>query len=390
MASDDGVMTEKPVGPRDDPAKVLVALGAALATAGVLPWLLFALGLRSLYAPIFRSVGFRSSFHPLAQVEGFLACFAIAFLFAYIPPRTGTAPPARWQIALAVAAPLAIAVLAFLDRWVLGQAVWLLLLAMAAEFSLRRMRGARLPPSFVWVPIAILMGVCGAVLAGAGAVLGGRYYALHEIGRGLLLQGMFTALVLGTFDLLVPAIAGEVDEVPRSRVWEACLHSICAVAFFASFFVGEAVSAQMGFAIRALVTLVVVSIPLQAAPLPLRPAMPDRMLRVCIWMLPLGYAWVAIAPLYRRAGLHVVYLGCFTALVLAVAAHLANSRRPLTERQRARPWQLALGGGLLAVALTARTLLELDPPNFHLWLGMAAASFLTATVPWGALGRLRP
>src|SRR5438105_7155384 len=268
MPADDGTMTDKPAGPRVDAAKVLVALGAVLATAGVLPWLLFALGLRGLYVPIFRSVGFRSSFHPLAQVEGFLACFAIAFLFTYIPRRTGTAPPARWQILVAVVAPLAIAVFAFLDRWVLGQAVWLLLLAMAAEFSLRRMRGARLPPSFVWVPIALLMGVCGAVLAGAGVALGGRYYPLHEIGRGLLLQGMFTGLVLGTFDLLVPAIAGEVDEVPRSRVLEACLHAICAVAFFASFFVGESVSNPLGFAILALVTLMVVFIPLPAPPLP--------------------------------------------------------------------------------------------------------------------------
>jgi uncharacterized protein involved in response to NO len=372
-----------------DPAKLLVLLGAALATAGVLPWLLFALGLRGLYEPIFRSVGFRSSFHPLAQVEGFLACFAIAFLFAYIPRRTGTAPPSRWQVGVAVVAPIAIAVCAFLDKWVLGQAVWLVLLAMAAEFSLRRMRrGGRLPASFVWVPIGILMGACGAVLAGAGAMIGGRYYFLHEIGRGLLLQGMFTGLVLGTFDLIVPAVAGEVDELPdRKFVWEACLHSACAVAFFASFFAGEMISIQLGFAIRALVTLVVVSGPLQSAPLPLRPGMVDRMLRVCIWMLPLGFSWVAIAPMYRRAGLHVVYLGCFTALVLALAAHLTLSRRPVAERQRARPWQLALGGGLLAVALTARTLLELDPPNFHLWLGMAAASFLTATVPWAALGR---
>ncbi|MFL5409829.1 MAG: NnrS family protein [Myxococcales bacterium] len=373
---------------RRDPSKLLVAMGAALATAGVLPWLLFALGLHSLYEPIFRSVGFRSSFHPLVQVEGFLACFAIAFLFAYIPRRTGTAPAARWQVAIAVAAPVAIAVLAFLDKWVWAQVVWLVLLAMAAEFSLRRMRRARLPASFVWVPIGILMGVCGAVLAGAGVMLGGRQYFLHEIGRGLLLQGMFTALVLGTFDLIVPAVAEEVDEVAdRKLVLEAVLHSVCAVAFFASFFAGEMVSAQLGFAIRALVTLIVVSGPLQSAPMPLYPGMSDRMLRVCIWMLPLGYSWVAIAPLYRRAGLHVVYLGCFTALVLAVAAHLSLSRHPVTERQRARPWQLALGGGLLAVALTARTLLELDPPNFHLWLGMAAASFLTATVPWAALRR---
>src|SRR5256885_6424428 len=228
MPLDDAAMTDKPTGQRVDPAKVLVALGALLATAGVLPWLLFALGLRSLYVPLFRSVGFRSSFHPLAQVEGFLACFAIAFLFAYIPRKTATRPPARWQIFVAVVAPLLIAVFAFLDRWVMGQAVWLLLLAMAAEFSLRRMRGARLPASFVWVPIGILMGACGAVLAGAGIVLGGRYFPLHEIGRGLLLQGMFTALVLGTFDLLVPAIAGELDEIPRNRDWKAAPQPTCA------------------------------------------------------------------------------------------------------------------------------------------------------------------
>jgi uncharacterized protein involved in response to NO len=379
-------MTENTL--RRDPTKLLFALGATLATVGVLPWLLFALGLETLYQPIFQSVGFRSSFHPLAQVEGFLACFAVAFLFTYIPQRTRTKGPARWQIAVAIVAPIAIVTAAFLDRWVIGQAVWLVLLGVVAEFALRRMRGARLPPSFVWVPIAIVMGAFGAVLAGAGAALGSSYFLLHEIGRGLLLQGMFTALVLGTFDLLVPAIAGEPAAPPRERARpETALHLLGGLVLFLSFFAGELISAQAGFAIRAAVTLAVVSGPLQSVPLPQEPRMHDRMVRVCIWMLPLGYAWVAIAPMYRRAGLHVVYLGCFTALVLAVASHLALSRRAVPEPQRARPWQLALGGIFLAVALTARTLLELDPPNFHLWLGMAAAAFLTATVPWAALGR---
>ena len=63
----------------------------------MLHWLLFALGVSDEY---------RSIFHSMAQIQGFLACFAVGFLFTMIPRRTGTPPPAPWQMVIGLAAPI--------------------------------------------------------------------------------------------------------------------------------------------------------------------------------------------------------------------------------------------------------------------------------------------
>ena len=69
---------------RREPYRLLFPLGIVLSWTGVLPWLLFAIGVTDEY---------RSIFHSMAQVQGFLACFAVGFLFTMIPRRTGTAAP---------------------------------------------------------------------------------------------------------------------------------------------------------------------------------------------------------------------------------------------------------------------------------------------------------
>ena len=53
-----------------------------------------ALGSRSTYTSSTPDV-----FH-LAQIQGFLACFAVGFLMTMIPRRTGTAPPTSLELAL--------------------------------------------------------------------------------------------------------------------------------------------------------------------------------------------------------------------------------------------------------------------------------------------------
>src|SRR5690606_13480957 len=76
---------------RSQPYRIFFPLGAALAWAGVLPWLISALDLGPGKGPIV---------HSIAQIQGFLACFAVGFLMTMIPRRTGTAPPTSLELAL--------------------------------------------------------------------------------------------------------------------------------------------------------------------------------------------------------------------------------------------------------------------------------------------------
>jgi uncharacterized protein involved in response to NO len=71
-------------------------LGIALAWAGVAHWYLLSIGAIENYRPIF---------HSMAQIQGFMTCFAAGFLLTMIPRRTGSDPPAGWQIAVCAVAP---------------------------------------------------------------------------------------------------------------------------------------------------------------------------------------------------------------------------------------------------------------------------------------------
>jgi len=81
-----------------------------------------------------------------------------------------------------------------------------------------------------------------------------------------------------------------------------------------------------------------------------------------------------VAPQIRRAGLHVIFLGCFTALLLAALFPRPGERPAFPLRK------LAWAGGLIALSLVGRVMVELDPTSFHLWMGISAASFLAGTI----------
>jgi uncharacterized protein involved in response to NO len=374
---------------RREPYLLLFPLGALLAWAGVLPWLLFALGAKRLYLPMWEAIGYRAAFHPIAQIEGFLTCFAVGFLFTFIPRRTGTGPPAWWQLAVALVAPVAAVVFAWFEWWLAAQAAWLLLLAVLVGFAARRMASGQrpIPASFVWVVAGLLMGIAGSVLAGLGTALEAPAFWLHLVGRGLLVQGLFTGLVLGIGGQLLPAVTRGVDvgQDHPPRAWAYALHAVLAALFAATFFLEHLVSVQLAYALRTAITLAVVIGSLEALQPPTLPGLHRRVGRWSVWMMPAGYLWVTVAPEYRRAGLHLVFLGCFTVLVLAVATQIALSRAERPQPMPRAPWQLVVSCALVVAALIGRVLLEVDPPHFHLWLGASAAAFLTATVPWAAL-----
>ena len=341
---------------RREPYRLLFPLGALLAWAGVLPWLFFAFRLRHVYEPVNGLLAYRSFLHPLAELDGFLGCFAAGVVLTALRP-----PPALWQILVAAIAPLISATCAALGHWQLGQMASLALLAVMLDFTLRRLMRP-LSPSLLWIAFGFVMGAGGAAIAELASTHGNEWFWVHEMGRDLVMQGLFTGLAVA---------AGRV--MRRGDRTSPVLHVIAGAVFVASFWVGRRFGAHLGFAIRAAVTVWLA--------LPLRPEweLGPRNLRrsfahLALWMLAAGNAWIAIAPHVRRAGLHVIFLGCFTALLLAALFPRPGEEPAFPLRK------LAWAGGLVALSMVGRVMVELDPTSFHLWMGVSAASFLAATL----------
>ena len=341
---------------RREPYRLLFPLGALLAWAGVLPWLFFAFRLRPVYESVNGMLAYRSFLHPLAELDGFLGCFAAGVVLTALRP-----PPAGWQILVAAIAPLISATCAALGHWQLGQMASLALLAVMLEFALRRLTRP-LSPSLLWIAFGFLMGAGGAAIAELAAKHGSEWFWVHEMGRDLVMQGLFTGLAVA---------AGRV--MRSGDRTSPALHVVAGAVFIASFWVGRRFGAHLGFAIRAAVTVWLA--------LPLRPQweLGPRNLRrsfahLALWMLAAGNAWIAVAPHVRRAGLHVIFLGCFTALLLAALFPRPGEAPAFPLRK------LAWAGGLVALSMVGRVMVELDPTSFHLWMGVSAASFLAATL----------
>ncbi len=364
---------------RREPYRILFPLGVLLAWTGVLHWLLLATGVIGEY---------RSIFHSFAQIEGFMTCFAVGFLFTLIPRRTATAPPAAWQMAVAIAAPVAITLGAWFEKWALSQVPWLLLMAVVIQFAVSRFRapgaGLRIPNSFVWVVLALLMGIGGSILAGVGAALGEDLFWLHEVGRAIVLQGMFTGLVLGVGGMLLPVITRGapplVDAAGSTRA--KALHLLAGIAFVATFFVEVLVSVRLGFALRAAIVLATLLASAELWRLPSVPGLHRRLIWIAAWCLPIGYACVAAFPGYPKAGLHVVFIGCFALLAFCISIHVVLSHGGAPRLLNGRPWPVALLGTLILSALALRVLVNVDQAHVYRWLGAAAATFLAATVVW--------
>jgi uncharacterized protein involved in response to NO len=366
-----------------EPYRSLFPLGAVLAAVAVLPFAAGGAGGGSL-----------ALFHSVAQIQGFLTCFLVAFLYTFVPRRTQTAAPAPWQmIAALVLPPLAVAC-AFAGKQALAQGTWLALVAVVLGFTARRLLGAHgmrtLPPVFLWVPVSLAAGACGAVLIAASSQLDAQTGpAAWAVGRGLLVQGLVAGLVLGVGGILVP-------QLTRGEPWPATLepgrqrralawHGLGAVAFFASFPIEVIEDVRLGGALRALVAFAVL---IRVARIHRRPTVPGlhrRLVWAAAWLVPLGFCMGALVPRLRGAALHVVFVGGFAQLTLAVSTHVVLSHGGRPERLDESPWAMRAMAALLAAAFAGRILAGIDLRRVPEWLSVAALAFLGALAAWGAV-----
>ena len=365
---------------RREPYRLLFPLGALLAVLAVLPFPLRSAGGGSL-----------ALFHSVAQILGFLTCFVVGFLFTFIPRRTRTPPPDAWEMTVALAVPPAAVASAWVNAGQTPYVLWLGLVAVAIVFTVSRMRapsaGGRVPAVLVWVPISLAAGAVGAVLAAiAPFIAGGGAPPAWVIGRGLLVQGLVAGLVLGVGGILVPQLTrgdSPPDEADAARLRRAtAAHAVAAAAFFASFPLEVLASPRIGIALRALVATAVL---VAAGRIHLPPALPGLhrwLVWLGAWLVPLGFWAAALIPRHRAAWLHVVFVGGFSQLALAVGSHVALSHGGRPERLSASPISLRLMAVLLAAAFAGRILAGLDLAHVARWLSWAALAFAGAVGAW--------
>ncbi|HEX9049979.1 MAG TPA: NnrS family protein [Anaeromyxobacter sp.] len=366
---------------RRDPWRAFFPLGVLLGWAGVANWLLWALGVSHRYNAVF---------HATTQVQGSLTAIALGFLLTFVPRRTGTPPPSAGTLAAGLLAPVAVTVLAW-DHWAAAQVVWAACVAAVAAFVARRALGARgaerLPPVFVWVPVALVAGIGGAIAVAVAAARGpADEPELWLLGRGLVLQGLVTALVVGVGGTMLPTLTrGEPPGPTPARGRRRLAQVAAALVFLASFPVEVYASPRLGLALRAVSAgAVLVAVARLWRP-PTAPGLHRRLIWIAGWLLPAGYAAAAAFPGQRTAALHVTFIGSFALLALSVALHVTLSHGGHPAALAGRPWQVRAMALLLAAATAFRLLLALDPARSRAWLALAAASFVLATLAWSAL-----
>lgn len=366
---------------RREPYRVFFPLGAAMAVAGIGHWLLHAVGMLEDY---------RSIFHSITQIQAFLTSFAVGFLFTMIPRRTGSTPPNVTEMTVCIAAPVVTCWAAWSEHIALSQGAWLLLAVTVIQFAVRRFLSAtarrRPPNSFVWIPLAFAMGIAGSIMTGLYGIRGGHEMWLHDVGRGLVLQGVFIGLVLGVGGLALPLMTrgqpppdgATTPADTRSRLG----HAAGALLLLASFFVQYAYSVRAGLALRGAVVLAVLLLSAEIWRAPTTPGLNRRVLWTAAWMLPLGYFFAAAYPAAFKAGLHVAFIGGFALMTLAVSTQVTLGHGGYSDLVTGWPWQVATIATLIGAAVVPRAMMDLDPPRFYLWMALASALFLSGLLVW--------
>ncbi|WP_158305927.1 NnrS family protein [Anaeromyxobacter sp. Fw109-5] len=370
---------------RREPYRLFFPLGAALGAIGVGDVLRQAMS---------GAVGESGLAHSLALIQGFMTAFATGFLFTFVPRRTGTRAPAAWQMALAAGAPVAAVLLHLVGRSAAGHAAWLAGIAVLAGFAARRLASERalrrVPAVFAWVPAALLLGAGGAIASAIAPRLGPwpgpQVWAL---GRGMLVQGLVTGLVLGVGGILLPQLTrGEAPPdalEPGANRRAALRHGALALAFLASFPLEIFRSALEGLALRAAVAGAVLLGVARIHRAPSAPGLHRGLVWLSAWLLLAGYLLAAIFPKLRGAALHLTFVGGFALMTLAVSIHVAVTHGGRPERLAGSPAPVRAVGLLVLAATAARLLAGIDRARLQLWLAVAAVLFLGALASWAAL-----
>jgi uncharacterized protein involved in response to NO len=371
-----------------EPYRVLFPLGILFGLAGVAIWPAYSFGLTATYS---------GRAHAMVQTYGFLYAFIAGFLLTAVPRFTGTEPPSRATQYSLAGLLFASVTASELRAFEIGTAVFVVAHVMLLTLLVRRFahRKQNPPPTFVLVGLALLAGLAGALLASAVAweLIPAAW---DMLGKRLLTEGMVMLLVLGVGGFLGPRLLGFaalpqhgvplVIEQKGLRV----LRSSVVESFVAGLAVLISLVAEYGFDLgwMAYVRAAVVSaVLIRSLQLWRRPAVKTTLswtIWTAQWVITVGVWIVAAAPKYRADFLHLLFVGGFSLLILAIGTRVTLSHGGHDLKAEQRSWPLRIGLTLGLIATLARIGAPFAAATYFDHLMWAALLWMAGMLIWGA------
>ena len=368
-----------------EPYRVFFPLGIAIGVAGVAIWPLYYFSITSSYS---------GRAHAFIQIEGFVYSFVAGFLLTAVPRFTRTEPPGR-EIQFVLAALILATAVAFdlLSERVghLGfLAVHATLIALVAQRFVRR--NSPPPDTFALVGTGLLAGATGAVL-NAGIAWQMFSPALELLGKRLLTEGMVLSLVLGVGGFLGPRLLGfaqlpdfqqigspQQERLPGDRRVVFAVAGLCLLASL----IAEYGLEWPGMALwRAVVATAVIGATIRPWRFPVTRTTLAWCVWTAVWLLTVGLWVAALAPAYRVDALHIVFLGGFTLLILAVGTRVALSHGGHSLAAEKRSWVLRFGASTVLLAMLARIGAPFAPESYFAHLAIAGILWIAGLCAWG-------
>lgn len=352
-----------------EPYRLFFPVGVGLGLLGVSVWLLYV---------VWPGVAPSSNGHVGLMIQGFAFCFIAGFALTAVPRMMGSLPvgvPAQLVILAGIVTSavgfwmdlLLVAELGSL--WAIGALVTRLLFAASQ-------RKVNPPPAAINAAIALLAAFAGASMRAAymADLLGAEW---GFAGRRLLSEGMVLVLALGMSAKLGPMM---LQEKLRVRKW---VHPVAGILIVATILVEQVAEIPAAGWVRAAIVLAVT---LSDIPLTFFPSKSGS-LGFGFWiahrMIALGAFIAVAAPGPASDGLHVMFVGGFSILILAVATRTGRSRVKYRRAGRYLGHSVTAAIVFFAAALIARVSAPFTGP-YMIQLAYASAFWMTGMLIWGA------
>src|SRR5262245_48097793 len=360
-----------------EPYRLFFPLGIAFGLAGVAIWPLYTVGITTSYS---------GRAHALVQTEGFLYAFIAGFLLTAVPRFTGTQPPSRrvqyWLAAMLIVSVAASELRAFALGTTMFVAAHAMLLVLVARRFVRRQQSP--PSSFVLIGLGLVAGALGALIT-AGVALEIARASWDLAGKRMLTEGMVLLLVLGVGGFLGPRLLGFASlPLPgQSHQGSTLPWAAAGLTIFISVLAEYGLDLGWMAIIRAAVVTAVVVPTLQLWRAPAVRSTLSWTVWIAHWVIVAGVWHVAFAPRYRVDFLHMLFVGGFSLLILAVATRVTLSHGGYSLALEHGSWPLRIGLSSGLVAMLARIGAPFAPFSYFEHLAYAGLLWIGGMLFWG-------